>query len=76
MFHAHAKTIAKRFMVLFSVLFICGAGVGIGGLVIMSEFDGQTIQFWIGLLMAFISVFTIFWTVTGFIINAMNYTSA
>lgn len=76
MYRAHPKTIAKRFMVIFSVLFVCGAGVGLGGLVIMSEFDGQTVQFWIGLGMGFVSVFTIFWTVLGFVINAMQYQSA
>ena len=76
MFKAHPKTIAKRYMVLFSALFICGVVLGLGGLLIMSIWLASTIQFWIGLGLCFIAVFTIVWTALGFIFNFMDYQNA
>jgi len=76
MFKAHPKTIAKRFMGLFATLFICGVGLGLGGLLIMSIWLASTIQFWIGLGLCFLAVFTIVWTALGFIFNFMDYQNA
>jgi len=71
MFHAHAKTISKRLVILFSMILVCAIGIAIGGLVIIQESAG--IENFIGLLMVFISVFTSFWATLGIIINVSEY---
>lgn len=75
-FKRHPKTIAKILMILFSILFICGIGIGVGGGLIMSMYSGETLIFWLGILMAMLSVFIVFWTILGFIFNAIDYTNA
>tara|TARA_B100000242_G_scaffold293067_1_gene270061 strand:- start:1126 stop:1371 length:246 start_codon:yes stop_codon:yes gene_type:complete len=75
-FRRHPKTIARFLIIIFSILLVCGVGIGIGGGFITTLYSGESLQFWIGILMVMVSIFVVFWTVLGLIFNVVDYNNS
>ena len=76
MFKLNPKRYAQRMMFVFGTLFICAIGITAGGGLIMESIPHQQLGFWLGLGMAFVGLFTIFWSWLGFAFAAIDYRNA